>query len=204
MDSEAISESLEAEDEVSLAAVLAASQGTTLPLPVADRAVLPIEQLDPPMVERLIAEVAMRVDGIQVRIHGRSGQKQEGLDIWGGPVGSRTVYQVRRIVELTPGGLRQAVTDYAGQPQLGDRQQSWKKRRFDARRFVLVTGCVVADVPVDVELDALQKEYAGDLDIELWDNRRVSSYLMERGPIVAGIFGPQWAESFCGYRPPPR
>ncbi|MFI9453565.1 hypothetical protein [Amycolatopsis sp. NPDC052450] len=161
-----------------------------------------MEQLDPPMFERLVAEVAMRVDGHRVRVHARSGQAQRGLDIWGGSLAEATVYQVRRVSSLSAAALRRAVEDYAGPPHVGKRQPSWTERRFDARRFVLATGCIVADDKVDLELQKLRQEYAGDLTIELWDNRDLSRELTMRGPIVAGIFGEDVARVYCGYHPP--
>lgn len=190
------------DEEVPLVEVLRAQQTSPVGPLIARPDVLPIEKLDPPMFERLVAEVAMRVDGHRVRVHARSGQAQGGLDIWGGPVGQGTVYQVRRIHSLSARDLRLAVTDYAGPPQVGDRQPSWKERRFDARRFVLATGCVVSDANVDLELQKLRQEYAGDLTIELWDNRDLSRELTTRGPIVAGIFGEDVARVYCGYAPP--
>jgi len=154
------------------------------------------------MVERLVAEVAMRVDGTpHVRVHGRSGQDQEGLDLWGGPVDSRTVYQVKRLQRLTAGDLRQFVVEYAGPPRRPG-EALLQPRRFEARRFVLATSYVVEDTATDIGLDALQQEYEGDLKVELWDGSELSRMLRERGPLVAGIFGPDWARVFCGYHPP--
>jgi hypothetical protein len=174
----------------SLGEVLSTEQTAALDPPTSAPTGLPIGQLESAMVERLVAEVAMRVDGTpHVRLHGRSGQKQAGLDLWGGAAGNRSVYQVRRITQLTALALRAAVVDYAGPLHTGTRTSAWTERRFVARRFVLVTGCTVNDVHVDQELDKLQREYADDLKIELWDNGELSRMLRDRGPLVAGIFG---------------
>lgn len=176
--------------------------GQQLGPPVASPMQLPSHQLSPPMFERLVAEFALRVDGLsRIRLYGRSGQSQGGLDLIGWDADGLTVYQVRRIESLSAEALRKAVTDFAepttkvGEP---------KTRRFpEARRFVLVTGCAVADTAVDDELTRLKHEYDGDLVVDLYDNTELSMRLRYHGPLVYGIFGPAWGEALCGYRPPP-
>jgi hypothetical protein len=132
--------------------VLAPERHEPLEPPIAAPASLPLDQLAPPVFERLIAEVAARVDGIgRLRIYGRSGQRQHGLDIWGGPVDHRSVYQVRRIRRLTVARLRKAVEDYAksydspptATPSAEASPAPSESPRFQARRFVLAVGCEV-------------------------------------------------------------
>lgn len=67
---------------------------------------------------------------------------------------------------------------------------------------MLVTGCVVNNRHVEDELARLQDEYASDLEIELYDNGQLSRMLRDRGSLVSGIFGPEWARAFCGYDSP--
>src|SRR3954471_23669389 len=123
--------------ERALVEVLAAEPQTLPQPPTLNPAGLPFGELAPPMFERLVAEVVLYVDGLgQVRVYGRSGQAQDGLDIVGGPAHDRSVYQVRRIERLTPPALRKAVLDYAGPPGTPASQ-----RRFAARRFVLAAAC---------------------------------------------------------------
>ncbi len=187
--------------EVALAAVMTARPSQPVAPPLAAPGRLPFGQLSPPVFERLVAEVVLYVDGLgRVRIYGRSGQGQEGLDLLGGPVGARSVYQVRRIKRLTASRLRTAVEDYAGAPAKAGRRP---ERRFDASRFVLAVACDVDedDTAVEQELDLLQQEYAGDLEIVLYDGGELSRRLRDRGSLVAGIFGRAWAEAFCGWTP---
>jgi len=196
-----------AEGEVpSLAEVLAATPTRTPDPPIASPQRLPIDQLDSRMAERLVAEVAMRVEGLpHVRIYGRSGQGQGGLDLYAGPVGQRTVYQVKREVRLSATMLRNYVREYAGPSRrpdgtIGDAQPN-PRRKIEATRYVLAASACIEDTAVEDELDRLQSEYAGDLDIELWDGHELSRMLRDRGPLVAGIFGPDWARVFSGYHP---
>lgn len=192
---------VDAEEPRSVLSVLHANfRDEKLSPPVATPVNLPSHELSPPMFERLVAEVALSVDGLSsIRIYGRSGQSQGGLDLIGWRSDGLSVYQVRRIKELTPSALRKAVTDFAG--PVDKKAGAKKARRFDAQRFVLVTGCPVDDRTVDDELDKLKREYAGDLEIELYDKARISMELRYRGPLVYGIFGPDWARAYCGYEP---
>lgn len=169
--------------------------------PISSPAQLPSHELSWPMFERLVAEVAWRVDGLnRIRIYGRSGQSQGGLDLIGLNADKLTVYQIRRIESLSAGALRTAVEDFA-KPTV-KKTGAPKPRRFDAQRFVLVTGCVVDDRAVDDELIKLKNEYKGDLEIDLYDNTELSIRLRDRGPLVYGIFGPEWAKAYCGYEQP--
>jgi hypothetical protein len=193
-------------EELSLSQILAPEQPEPLSPPLAQAASLPLSELAPPVFERLIAEVATRVDGNgPLRLYGRSGQSQHGLDIWGGPVHHRSVYQVRRIQKLTASGLATAVRDYANHYDTppAPTPPAPELPRFEARRFVLAVGCAVDDTKVDDELARLQREYAGRLDIELWDRGRIAGMLHEHGALVASIFGLDWARAWCGHYPNP-
>ena len=181
-----------------LVEVLAVEYGSAVTPPTLNPALLPFEELSPPAFERLVAEVVLHVDGLQqVRVYGRSGQAQGGLDIVGGPATDRSVYQVRRITALTPAALRAAVEDYVGRPGSDP-----STRRFRAHRFVLATACPADDTRVADELDRLQRAYDGDLDIDLYDGAQLTQMLRHRGGLVAAVFGAPWAWAYCGYRTP--
>lgn len=155
-------------DEVPpLAEVLAATSTQHLDPPLVGRRLLPLGALEPAVFDRLVAEVAMRVDGLPyVRVFGRSAQEQGGLDLYAGSASDRTVYQVKRETTLTAAMLRSYVERYAGPPRRLDLTPFplWRPRRLEARRFVLEVAAP-DDEAVDRELDQL---YAGDLEIELW------------------------------------
>ncbi|MFE2866451.1 hypothetical protein [Embleya sp. NPDC059259] len=171
-------------DEVSLGELISRRQTEPLSPPMARPDCLPFLELTPPVFERVVAEVVWLIDGMNtIRAYGRSGQEQGGLDLVGRRAGETHVYQVRRVKTFNPADLRKAVEDYAG-------------------RFVLATCWQDQDTAVEDELFALQREYLGDLDVELYDGRRLSPALQERPSIVAGVFGPAWAQAMCGVEPP--
>ena len=101
---------------------------------------------------------------------------------------------------MTASHLRTAVEDYAKAPATAGRRS---ERRFNASRFVFVVACDLDEDDTDVEdeLGLLQQDYAGDLEIELYDGGELSRRLRDRGSLVAGIFGRAWAEAFCGWAP---
>ena len=135
--------------------------------------------------------------------YGRRGQAQHGLDILERETGdARGVYQVRRYDVLTPAKLTSAVTEYAVRPvKPGEEKPT---RQFAAYRYVLATSAEFETETVLQEtLEALQDEYAGDLAIEVWGREMLSSMLRDMGPLVYSVFGPDWAQSFCGFSPAP-
>ncbi|MFI8348250.1 hypothetical protein [Streptomyces sp. NPDC085596] len=191
-------------ERVRLGTLVSRRNETALTPPLSAPDVLPFGQLAPPVFERVVGEVMWLVDGMNdIRGYGRSGQDQGGLDLIGRRMGKTHVYQVRRIGSLSAPALRKAVTDFTGPPRTATPKEDWSERRFESVRFVLAAGCVVDDTKVEQELVALQEEYKGDIEIDLYDAGALSRFLHERPHLVAGVFGPEWAKAFCGVEPPP-
>ncbi|MEU5076000.1 hypothetical protein AB0G76_31240 [Streptomyces asoensis] len=191
-------------EEIRLSALVSRRSEVPLTPPLSAPDALPFGELSPPVFERVVGEVMWLVDGMNdIRGYGRSGQDQGGLDLIGRRKGKTHVYQVRRIVSLSAPALRAAVTDFTGPSRTTTPEEGWSERRFDTVRFVLATGCTVDDTAVEDELVALQERYQDDIDIELYDARALSRFLRERPSIVAGVFGPEWAKTFCGVETPP-
>ncbi|MGW4211563.1 NB-ARC domain-containing protein [Lentzea sp. NPDC004789] len=185
--------------EILLSDLLATQQTQPIRPPTATPRLLPFEELSPYVFERLVAEVVLKVEGLDdVRVHGRSGQNQGGIDLVGWLDDETRVYQVRRIKKLTAAKLVRAVRDYAGPVRTSSNRKEWTKRRFNADRFVLATGCEVDDTAVDEALGQIKEDYKGDLRIELYDAFRLSRMLRDYPRIVAGIFGADWAKVYCG------
>ncbi|PZS37446.1 MAG: hypothetical protein DLM62_19175 [Pseudonocardiales bacterium] len=179
------------------------TQTAPLPVPMQNPTLLPLSKLEPGVFECLAAEIVSRQDNRGVQFYGRQGQKQHGLDIVERDrTGSRSLYQVKRYEELTGEKIRNGVEEYAGPPRPvgyhGDR------RKFDPRRFVLVTSAELDRDTGNVDtLVELQDEYDGDLEIEVWGAEALSRKLRDAPNVVFAVFGPQWAEAYCGFRPAP-
>lgn len=187
-------------DEVmGLASLLSRTDDRPLPPPLSAPAGLPFGDLAPPVFERLVAEVAWLIDGLRwIRIYGRSGQDQGGLDLVGQSDDGLVVYQVRRVRDLSAGALEKAVVDFAGPSRSSRPTNEHTERRFEASRFVLACGCDAADTALVDKLTELRTEYEGDLNIDLYDAEQLSRMLRDRGSVVSGVFGATWREAFCG------
>ena len=156
------------EVEISFPTLAGRSQVTPLPVPLQNPALLPLSDLDPEVLERLVAEIVSRQDNRGVQFYGRRGQKQYGLDVLEREkTGTRSLYQVKRYQQIDPTGIREAVEEYAGPARGAGFDGS--PRRFDPQRFVVVTSASLdADTANVDEVDRLQGVYDGDLEIEVW------------------------------------
>ena len=100
--------------EVTYATVVQARQASRLPPPRAGASNLPLGDLDPEVLERLLAEMIRRRSNRGAHFYGRRGQAQYGLDVLERETeDARSVYQVRRYDVLTPAKIISAVTEYA-------------------------------------------------------------------------------------------
>jgi hypothetical protein len=189
--------------EVTYAAVVQVRQASPLPPPRVGTSNLPLGDLDPEVLERLLAEMIKRRLNRGAHFYGRRGQAQYGLDIVERETeDARGVYQVRRYDVLTPGKITSAVTEYAIKPAKPGEEKP--TRRFDAYRYVLATSAEFeTDTALQDTLEDLQDEYVGDLVIEVWGREMLSSMLRDMGSLVYSVFGPEGAQSFCGFSPAP-
>ncbi len=164
-------------------------------LPIATQpGTLPCRELTWRNFERLCVEVARLVDATtDCRLYGRSGQKQHRIDVYARLLtGDHVVYQVRDIARLTATKLRKAVGDYVG-----------GRRPLDAARFVLCVACRVEDTRVDDEFRRLRDAHA-TLELDLYDEERLSALLRAQPYIVERFFGSYWREAFCDPEPASR
>lgn len=191
------------EEEISFATLARRTQVSALPIPMQNPVCLPFGELDPEVFERLVAEVVHRQDNRGVQFYGRRGQKQYGLDIVERErTDSRSLYQVKRYQEIDGAAIGGAVVEYAGSPRRQD--YTGEPRRFDPRRFVLVTSASIdSDKATVDEIARLQDEYAGDLEIEAWGVETLSRGLRDASNLIYAVFGPAWAKAFCGFEPAP-
>ena len=189
--------------ELRFSELMRARQTSELPTPLAGGQTLPLEKVDPEVLERLAAKMIKRRPNLGAHFYRRRGQSQHGLDILEREaVDSNSVYQVRRYETLTPDMITAAVTEYAD-PKPPKKGGSKPPRRFTARRYVLFTSAEFeTEKALQDRLEELQKQYAGDLVIEVWGRETVSGLLRDCGPMVNAVFGPEWARQFCGFAPP--
>ena len=99
---------------LTLPQVLGAVQAAPPPVPLQNPAVLPLNQLDPEVLERLAAEVVSHRNNRGAHFYGRRGQKHHGLDIvefeW---AETTSLYQVKRYEKLSPAQMKSIVEDIA-------------------------------------------------------------------------------------------
>ncbi|MFJ8663122.1 restriction endonuclease [Streptomyces sp. NPDC093795] len=187
-------------EELSLVELAARVQRAELPVPVQNPQKLPLDQLDPEVFERLVAEIVSRRDHRGVSFYGRRGQKQYGLDIVERePDLRRTLYQVKRYSTLTESLLKTAVKEYAGAPRRPG--HGLPPRRFDPHRFVVVTSAEIeSDTHLVDAIHALQKTYedAEDLHIEVWGVEELGRRTRDAVSLVSAVLGEAWARAWCG------
>lgn len=185
-------------DTVTRGELAHASQDTPLSAPTVTPTQLPLTDLDPGVFERLVTELVTRRNNRGAHFYGRSGLKQWGLDIVEDLVDAkRELYQVRRLQTISASEIRKAVVDYAGPPR--DPSQPAVPRRFDPAGFTVVTTAPFESETANVdELAALRAEYSGDLDLAVWGAEEVTRQLRGEPHLVAAVFGPPWAQAWCG------
>src|SRR6266699_3726188 len=173
-----------------------------LPPPLVGASSLPLDALDPEVLERLAAELIRRRPNQGAHFYGRRGQKQYGLDIVEREnPDANSVYQVRRYQVLTPDLISSAVTEYADSAGEGGGKPP---RRFAARRYVLLTSAPFDNDPaLQDRLEELQQRYRGDLVLEVWGQEKLTAELRDCGALVNAVFGPEWARAICGFVPAP-
>lgn len=149
---------------------------------------LPFGQRSAADFERLILILLEDLDGLRnLRLYGRPGQKQHGIDIHGrDDQGLSVVVQVKRYEEFAVDDLEAAVEEF-----LKD------GRPFDAEVLIVAVACERRDTHVDNKLHELQKLHS-DLALRLYDAELLSNRLRNRADLVERTFGPAWAEPFCG------
>jgi tetratricopeptide (TPR) repeat protein len=159
------------------------------PPPVATRpSSLPCRLLHWEAFQNLCVELARLVDSVtDAREYGEPGQQQGGIDVYARlPDGKTVVYQARNIKTLTANKLRKAVEDF-----LND------DKPLSPSRFVLCVACSGRNTKILKELEALRNENP-HLEIDLYDDQRISEKLQLASHLVDRYFGPPWRDLFCG------
>jgi hypothetical protein len=137
--------------------------------------------------ERAILIIAEQVDGLRgVRLYGTRGQDQKGIDLYGADDDGRNVaYQPKRVVDFDENALTAAVEKF-----------DVAERAVSAEKLVICVACATDRTQMSEALERLRSTHA-DIDIDLYDGRRLSELLKTRPDIVNRLFGEAWAAAFC-------
>jgi HEAT repeat protein len=184
---------------LTLSEVIQAVPITQFDVPIQNPEALPLNKLDPGVLERLAAEVLSYDNNRGIHLYGRSGQRQDGLDIVEFDTDDTiSLYQVKRYQDMSPTKIHRIVKEYAGPPRAADYRGS--ERKFNPRRFVIVTSAPVESNIKNIDkLTELRVAYQGDLTIDIWGAEVLGRKLRVMPNIVCAIFGEAWARAWCGF-----
>jgi hypothetical protein len=149
--------------------------------------VLPTNLLRWEDFERLLldlgkAELALR----SLQYYGARGQAQKGLDVVGiNPERNTEGIQAKQVQSFTVADFDAAVKKFTSSTV-----------PFELVRFVVGVSTPVRDRNVADRLIALNNEH-GPLEIEIWDQSKVTDMLRGKPDLVIKYFGPRAAERFC-------
>lgn len=149
---------------------------------------LPTNEMSWPSFERLLKRVAREVEGLRaVQQYGVPGQAQDGIDIVGiNPAGENEGVQGKRYQTFTVGDLDKAIGKYLG-----------GSLPFVICRLAVGVSCHANDRKVVNRVIQLNQQHA-EVDLEIWDQERLSEMLRNRPDIVREFFGEATAVRFCG------
>ncbi|MFI5638448.1 hypothetical protein ACIA8H_13635 [Streptomyces goshikiensis] len=162
---------------------------TAPPLVVSSPHLLNTHDLDWESVEYLIAWLVRKVEGWEETwIYGERGQNQHGIDVAGVTGTEAAVFQAKRLKTFTREDLERAVDRFAT-----------GKRPLGATRFVVVTTHDASRTEIQDRLMELRQRHP-DLQLELWNRKRLSDELRPHPEVVTAFFGAATTQVFC---PPP-
>lgn len=155
--------------------------------PSRDPDVLPFHDRPWEDFERAILLIAEHIDGLaSVRIYGVRGQSQRGIDLYGiADDGKVVAYQPKRLVRFDADSLTDAVEKFDVEP-----------RPVGSTRLVVCLSCLTDSTEISERLELLRGQHP-DIEIEVYDGRRLSEMLRSRPDLVARMFGDAWAAAFC-------
>jgi hypothetical protein len=148
---------------------------------------LPTNLMDWEDFERLLLDLGRAELGLRsLSFFGKRGQAQKGLDVIGTNArGIAEGIQSKRYQKFTVANLNAAVKKYT--------QSSVP---FRLSRLVIGVSAKADDRAV-VERKAVLNEQHHPLDIDIWDQSRISEMLRDKPDIVIKYFGPGAADRFC-------
>ena len=148
---------------------------------------LPFSELEWPKFERLLRRILQDVEGLrQVRLYGKEGQKQFGIDVIATDSYEKNVaLQSKRYEKFDASDIRKVVQKFVS-----------TERAFPISKLIIATSCEIRD---NKTLDEfyLQRDEMRPVELELWDSAELSEILRKRPEIVIEFFGEEWAKRFC-------
>jgi hypothetical protein len=148
---------------------------------------LPTNLMDWEDFERLLLDLGRHELGLRsLSFFGKRGQAQKGLDVVGANAYGKTEgIQSKRYQEFTVADLNSAVDKYTRSTV-----------PFTLVRLVVGVSAKVDDRAVG-ERKAVLNEQHHPLEIDIWDQSRISEMLRDKPEIVIKYFGPRAGERFC-------
>lgn len=148
---------------------------------------LPTNSMDWEDFERLLLDLGRHELGLRsLSYFGKRGQSQKGLDIVGtNAYGTAEGIQSKRYQQFTAADLDKAVDKYTRSTV-----------PFTLVRLVIGVACKADDRALVERKTALNEQHY-PLEIDIWDQSRMSEMLRDKPEIVIKYFGPRAAERFC-------
>ena len=151
---------------------------------------LPCDQLSWRNFERLVFRVVRKnVDVVYCAPYGRSGQAQDGIDVYARLSGGRHVcWQARNRKNVRASDIKKAVDDFLS-----------GKWAASAERFVLCVRASLADTALQDTIEAQAARLHGKgIVFECVDGSELSERLRAHPEIVDDFFGRKWLVAFAG------
>lgn len=148
---------------------------------------LPTDSMDWEDFERLLLDLGRHELGLRsLSYFGKRGQAQKGLDVVGTNAhGTAEGIQSKRYQQFTVADLNKTVDKYTPSTV-----------PFTLVRLVIGVACRADDRAVVERKTALNEQHH-PLEIDIWDQSRISEMLRDKPDIVIKYFGPRAAERFC-------
>jgi hypothetical protein len=179
------------ETSVTRSELLESPPSGSIALPVVSLSpVTPCELLAWQNFERLCVRLTRLQSEIEhSQLYGVAGQSQEGIDLYARAFdGSYAVHQCKRIQDIGPSDVRNAVTKFL--------DGSWANR---AKKFVLCTSQSVAPTELAEECEKqTQRLKSKGVEFVVWDREKISDLLRSHPRLVFDFFGKAWLEAFLG------
>lgn len=156
--------------------------------PVEPRADVPsLDRLPPEWFELLCADIARVIDGGDVRLYGRRGQRQDGIDLYGRAAdGTMVAYQAKRSSSFSGRDARTALSRFFE-----------GSLPFSVDRFVLVGTFDDRERGIIDAFEQARIEHP-EVELDVWGVYKITAVLRRDRRLTERALGPGWADHLCG------